>query len=99
MRMVLKAQIPTDAGNEVIKDGTLSKIMETAIAALQPEAAYFTLEGGDRTAFFYFDMQQSSQMPGLLESFFMDLNAKVSLQPVMNVQDLRTGLAEMMSGT
>ncbi|GAB7030060.1 hypothetical protein AB0G35_27480 [Streptomyces sp. NPDC021749] len=99
MRMVLKARIPTEAGNAIFRNGDLSKILDAAFAALQPEAAYFTLEEGDRTCFFYFDMQQSSQMPPLLESFFMDLNAKVSLQPVMSADDLRTGLADMMSGT
>ncbi|UZJ33544.1 hypothetical protein [Streptomyces endophytica] len=99
MRMVLKARIPTEAGNAVLRNGTLLKIMEAAYAALQPEAAYFTLEDGERTCFFYFDMQQSSQMPPVLESFFMDLNAKVALQPVMNADDLRTGLGDMMSGT
>ncbi|MET7795529.1 hypothetical protein [Streptomyces decoyicus] len=99
MRMVLKARIPTEPGNELIQNGELPKIMETAIAALQPEAAYFTLDDGERTAFFYFDMTESSQMPTLLEAFFMDLHARVSLQPVMNAQDLRTGLSELMSGT
>ncbi|MBL1091060.1 hypothetical protein ACWCXK_11110 [Streptomyces sp. NPDC001739] len=99
MRMVLKARIPTEAGNAVLRNGTLLKIMDAAYAALQPEAAYFALEDGERTCFFYFDMQQSSQMPPVLESFFMDLNAKVSLQPVMNADDLRTGLGDMMSGT
>ncbi|MFF4604867.1 hypothetical protein ACFY12_19310 [Streptomyces sp. NPDC001339] len=99
MRMVLKAQIPTEAGNELIKNGTLSKIMEAALSALKPEAAYFTLDHGDRTCFYYFDMQQSSQIPPLIESFFMDLHAKVSLQPVMNADELRTGLSDLMSGT
>ncbi|MGW1378153.1 hypothetical protein ACWD6P_28305 [Streptomyces sp. NPDC002446] len=86
-------------GNELIKNGAMPKIMETAIAALKPEAAYFTLDGGDRTCFYYFDMQHSSQMPALVESFFMDLNAKISLQPVMNADDLRAGLGDLMSGT
>lgn len=99
MRMLLKAQIPTAVGNEMIKSGAMSKIMESAIAALKPEAAYFTLDEGDRTCFYYFDMQQSSQIPPLIESFFMDLNAKVTLQPVMNADDLRIGLSELMSGT
>ncbi len=99
MRMVLTARIPTEVGNELIKSGALPKIMETALAALQPEAAYFTLDGGDRACFYYFDMQQSSQMPALVESFFMDWHAKVSLQPVMNADDLRRGLGELMSGT
>ncbi|MER0483791.1 hypothetical protein ABR737_36595 [Streptomyces sp. Edi2] len=99
MRMVLTARIPTRTGNELIQSGELSKIMESAFAALRPEAAYFTLDDGERTAFFYFDMRESSQMPTLLESFFMDLNAKVSLRPVMNADEWRTGLSELMSGT
>ncbi|MFI9077206.1 hypothetical protein ACIGW8_12060 [Streptomyces sioyaensis] len=99
MRMVLKARIPTPTGNEVVQNGGLPKIMESALAALKPEAAYVTLDEGDRTAFFYFDMQESWQMPTLLESFFMDLHAKVSLQPVMTMDDLRTGYGELMSGT
>ncbi|WP_328383126.1 hypothetical protein OHS81_05980 [Streptomyces sp. NBC_00400] len=99
MRMVLTARIPTQTGNELIQNSQLSKIMESAFAALQPEAAYFTLDEGERTAFFYFDMRESSQMPTLLESFFMDLNAKVSLRPVMNAEEWRTGLSELMSGT
>ncbi|MFD9206386.1 hypothetical protein ACFVZM_08890 [Streptomyces sioyaensis] len=99
MRMVLKARIPIQARNEVIRSGRLPKVMESALAALKPEAAYFTLDDGEQTAFFYFDMQESWQMPTLLESFFMDLHAKVSLQPVMNADDLRTGYGELMSGT
>ncbi|MFG2894834.1 hypothetical protein [Streptomyces sp. NPDC048248] len=99
MRMVLKARIPTDAGNEAIKGGKLQKVLESALAELKPEAAYFTLDDGDRAAFFYFDMQEAWQMPVLLESFFMELNAKISLQPVMNVEDLRSGLRDLMSGS
>ncbi|MFH8568649.1 hypothetical protein [Streptomyces sp. NPDC017993] len=99
MRMVLKARIPTDAGNEAIKDGKLQKVIQSAMAELKPEAAYFTVDDGDRSAFFYFDMRDASQMPVLLESFFMELNAKISLQPVMNAEDLRAGLADLMSGS
>jgi hypothetical protein len=99
MRMALTARIPNSAGNEAIKNGTMPKIMETAISALKPEAAYFTIDEGYRTAILYFDMQDASQMPPLLESFFMDLDAKVKIQPVMNAEDLRKGLGDMMSGT
>jgi hypothetical protein len=38
-----------------------------------------------------FDMQESAQMPPLLEPLFQ-AGCKVAVQPVMNLADLRTGL-------
>lgn len=95
MRMLLTAQIPTEAGNEAIRDGTLPQTLEKALGALNPEAAYFTLKDGQRTAFVFFDMQESSQMPPVVESFLMELHAQVDLTPVMNADDLRQGQQKM----
>ncbi|MEV0373309.1 hypothetical protein AB0I10_26425 [Streptomyces sp. NPDC050636] len=99
MRMVLKAKIPVEAGNEAIRNGTLSKIIENVSAALKPEASYFTSDEGDRTAFFYFDMQDSSQLPVCCEPFFLDLNAKVTVQPVMNADDVLKGMRDLQGGS
>ncbi|TJZ54514.1 hypothetical protein FCH28_15490 [Streptomyces piniterrae] len=98
MRMVLKAQIPVEAGNEAIRNGTMSKVIESALESIKPEAAYFTTDDGYRTAFLYFDMQDSSQMPVVAESFFLDMNANVTIKPVMNTDDLRKGLKAMQGG-
>ena len=46
MRVRLKIQMPVDAGNKAIKDGQLQKLMETTLATLKPEAAYFFAEDG-----------------------------------------------------
>jgi hypothetical protein len=50
MRMMLKIVIPTETGNQAIKDGSLHKIFEATMSKLKPEAAYFVAEHGLRSA-------------------------------------------------
>ncbi|MBX9426941.1 MULTISPECIES: hypothetical protein [Streptomyces] len=95
MRMLLKVQMDTQASNEAIRQGTLSKLMENAMSELRPEAAYFGVENGCRTAYMFFDLTDPSQMPKLSEPFFLELEAKISYAPVMNPEDLRKGLGAL----
>ena len=97
MRMMLKVQVPTPDGNAAIKSGVLGKVIEAFMARAKPEASYFTAEGGARTAYFFFDMTESSQMPVLAEALFMALNAQLSIIPVMNAAELQTGLGAFMA--
>ncbi|WP_426367698.1 hypothetical protein [Streptomyces sp. E-08] len=96
MRMLLKVQMDTQASNEAIKQGKLLKLMEGALQQLQPEAAYFTVENGCRTAYLFFDLADPSLMPKISEPFFMEIGAKIHYSPVMNPDDLRKGLAAVM---
>ena len=50
MRTLMTVKIPTKAGNEAIKNGSLPEIVGKAFAGLNAEAAYFTSEDGMRTA-------------------------------------------------
>ena len=88
MRMLLKASIPVEAGNATIKSGTLGNNIEAILAEQKPEAAYFTLDNGLRTAFIFLDIQDSSQLPAILEPWFLAFNANIELTPVMNGEDL-----------
>ncbi|SVE55237.1 uncharacterized protein METZ01_LOCUS508091 [marine metagenome] len=88
MRMLLKASIPVEAGNATIKSGTLGNNIESILAEQKPEAAYFTLDNGLRTAFIFLDIQDSSQLPAILEPWFLAFNASIELTPVMNGEDL-----------
>ncbi|MBO0655617.1 hypothetical protein J1792_23395 [Streptomyces triculaminicus] len=95
MRTLLRARMDTRAGNEALRNGTLSKVVEEMIERLHPEAAYFTALDGGRTCLLVFDMEDSSQMPAVCEKLFTEMEAEVELHPVMNADDLKKGLAAL----
>jgi len=89
MRMLLRVSIPVDTGNAAAKAGTLGSTVEKILADLKPEATYFFADdSGNRSASIVFDMKDTSQIPAIAEPWFLAFNAKVSLRPVMNPQDL-----------
>jgi hypothetical protein len=98
MRMLLKATMDTERANAAIQDGTMGQAVQEAMQQLNPEAAYFYPEDGKRTAIFIFDMEDPSQLPPLTEPFFQAAAANVRVAPVMNANDLRTGLQQVSEG-
>jgi hypothetical protein len=96
MRMLMTVQIPTEAGNVAIKDGSLPTIVGKALEALKAEAAYFTATNGMRTALIFFDMAESSDIPSAAEPFFMGLGASISFEPVMTADEMRAGVGKAM---
>jgi len=96
MRMMLRIKIPTEAGNRTIKDGSLPKAIEAAMSKLGPEAAYFFVEDGLRTAMIFFNMRDVSDIPVIVEPLFMGTGAEIELIPAMNTDDLRKGLKTAM---
>jgi hypothetical protein len=88
MRMLLRVTIPVEAGNAAVKAGTLGSTIERILADLKPEAAYFFDDDGQRAGSVVFDMKDPSQIPAIAEPWFLALNAKISLRPVMTPQDL-----------
>ena len=95
MRMLLKATIPVEAGNAAAANGTLGSTIQKILAELKPEAAYFTEDFGERTGWVFFDMKDSSELPAVAEPWFLAFNAKVTVRPAMNQQDLAAGLGGM----
>ena len=92
MRTLLRVSISTEAGNAAIKEGRLNQVLQSVMADLKPEAAYFLGEQGRRTALIFFDLKDPSQIPPIAEPLFQAFNASVEFLPVMNVEDLQAGL-------
>lgn len=89
MRCIIKVKIPVETGNETIKNGKLQKTFKSFVDEMKPEAAYFFAVGdGDRGAIFVVDLKEASEIPLVAEPFFLGLNAKVSIHPAMNWEDL-----------
>ncbi|HSI79710.1 MAG TPA: hypothetical protein VK919_03575 [Solirubrobacterales bacterium] len=94
--MLMKVQVPTDTGNEAIKDGSLPEVIGSSLEALNAEAAYFIAEDGMRTALIFFEMGDSSDIPPAAEPFFIGLGASITLLPAMNVDEMRAGVGKAM---
>lgn len=92
MRMLCRVTMDVEAGNAAIKANKISKLMQSVLQELKPEAAYFFPDHGKRTAYFFFDMKDTSQLVPIAEPFFEELHATVEFIPAMNADDLRAGL-------
>jgi hypothetical protein len=60
---------------------------------LKPEAAYFVSDGGQRGFVMFFDMEEVSDVPRVVEPLFLNLNANLALTPALDAEDLVKGLA------
>jgi hypothetical protein len=94
MRFILRAQIPTEAGNRMMANPNGMKDLESYMQKIKPEAAYFFEAGGDRTMVFIVNMDRADQMPMLAEPLFM-MGAKVEFHPVMLPADLKKAFESM----
>lgn len=89
MRMLMRVSIPVDTGNAAVREGTLGSTIQKILAELKPEAAYFYADDhGQRCGSVIFDMQDTSQIPGISEPWFLAFEAQVTLRPVMTPADL-----------
>ncbi|MGC2170666.1 MAG: hypothetical protein WA555_16885 [Candidatus Sulfotelmatobacter sp.] len=89
MRCLLKVSIPVETGNAAISDGSLPKTIDSILADLKPEAAYFADDNGKRTGFIFFDLKDSSQIPAVAEPWFLAFDAHIEFHPAMNLDDLK----------
>jgi hypothetical protein len=95
MRMMLRVVMDTPSGNAVIQDGSIAQIIGELVEQLHPEATYFAPEDGRRACFMVFDMTDAAQLPAISEPMFQAANARVTITPCMDLEDLRRGLGQL----
>jgi hypothetical protein len=91
MRFLMKVSIPTWIGNERVNDGSLGTTIESILNDLNPEAAYFAEEQGNRTGFIFCNIKDESEIPAICEPWFLAFQARVELRPAMSRADLKKG--------
>ncbi len=86
--MLLKVNIPTQAGNAAMKSGAIPTKLKQILDDLKPEAAYFAEDNGERTAYLVIDMAEPADLPRIAEPFFLAFGARLTARPAMTVEDL-----------
>jgi hypothetical protein len=88
MRMLLRVEFPHEPFNSFVKDGSAGAKMMGILNELKPEAVYFTDINGHRCGLLFFQMENNSQIPAIVEPWFLTFNADCHVHPVMVPEDL-----------
>jgi hypothetical protein len=97
MRFLIRATIPTEAGNKMVQDPNFLRKLEEYINKINAEAAYFFEVNGNRIASFIVDIQSADQIPVLGEPLFIKMGAHVEFHPVMSLDDLKRGIPKAIT--
>lgn len=89
MRFLLRASIPTDAGNDGLRSGSFIANIQKYLAELKPEAVYFTVDNGRRTLYFVVEVANSWDFPRVLEPLWLATGADVEVIPAMTPEDFQ----------
>lgn len=93
MRMILTVKMPHDKFNAAVKDGTAGKKLQSILADLKPEAAYFTEHDGHRGATLIVNLEDASKIPSIAEPWFLLFHADCEFRVAMTPEELgRAGL-------
>ena len=92
LRFIVRATIPVEDGNKMVKDQNFLKTLEAYINKTKAEASYFYESRGFRTFTFIIDMKGADEIPSIAEPLFQRYNARVEFHPVMVLADLKKAI-------
>lgn len=96
MRMLMHVDLPLEPFNSAVRDGTAGEKIQRILAEIEPEAAYFSEQGGKRGGVLVVDVETPSDVPRLAEPWFLTFEASVRFRICMTPEDLgKAGLEEL----
>lgn len=72
---MLHARFPAEPFNTLVRKGDAGKILQSIVEQVEPEAVYFTEEGGQRAALLVVDLPSPSDIPRHRKAVFQRLAA------------------------
>ena len=97
MRFLVKATIPVEMGNALVRDPNMGKRMEDILGDLKPEAVYFVEDDGQRTMYLVVHIDDASQLATIAEPLWLSLKADVKVMPAMVQADLEKAMASLQN--
>ena len=88
MRMLMQVHFPIEPFNSAVRDGTAGEKLQRILASIEPEAAYFTEQDGNRGCTLIVNVSSPSDVPRLAEPFFLGFEAAVEFRICMTPEDL-----------
>lgn len=95
MRFIIRAKIPTEAGNKMIQDPKFISTLEEYINKVKPEASYFFEADGNRVMAFVVNIDSADMIAAIAEPLFQGSDANVEIHPVMSLDDLKKGIQRL----
>jgi hypothetical protein len=96
MKMILTVTMPHESFNALIKKGTIGKVLNEIMGEVKPEAAYFSLNNGKRSAFLVINVNNASDYIKYAEPFFLQFNADIKYDIVITPEEIKSaGLEEI----
>ena len=95
MRVLVRAMIPTAAGNKMVKDPNFLKNLEDYIKKFNCQSSYFIEVNGNRTMVLVLDLPSPDMIPAILEPLFQGFDANIEIHPAMNLDDLKKAISIM----
>lgn len=94
MKMLLRVTFPNEQFNAQIKKGTIGKTLEKILGELKPDAAYFTLDDGERSVLLIVNIDKPNEYVRYAEPFFLQFNARIKYEIAMTPEELKNAGVE-----
>lgn len=87
MRFLMKATLPVEAGNALVRDPEFGQRIEEILGDIRPEAAYFAIADGQRTVYLVVNLAETHELARVAEPFWLALHANIDFIPAMAQED------------